>query len=114
MASVEQRIDRLFALPLGEFTAARNLLARDLKQEGSDRAEEVRTLAKPAAPVWAINQAARADKPGVKELLAAAAALRKAQERALGRAGAGDALRDAQTREREAVRKLARAAGDAL
>lgn len=44
--------DRLYALPLGEFTAARNALA---KESGKD-APTIRALAKPSVPAWAVNQ----------------------------------------------------------
>ncbi len=45
-------IDRLYQLPLDEFTAARHDLARDA---GPDAAE-IRKLQKPPAAAWAINQ----------------------------------------------------------
>lgn len=43
-------IDRLYQLPLSEFIAARNALAR----EAGD--PEVKTLQKPSLPAWAVNQ----------------------------------------------------------
>jgi hypothetical protein len=110
---VEQRIDALYGLPLDAFTAARNALAADLKKEGdAEAAERVRTLAKPPVAVWAINQAARTDKVSVRRLVKAADALRAAQEKAL--AGKHADLGEAQRREREAVRVLARTASAAL
>lgn len=45
-------IDRLYQLPLGEFVAARNALA---KESGPDAAA-IRALQKPSVPAWAINQ----------------------------------------------------------
>ena len=45
-------IDRLYQLPLGDFTAARNALA---KTAGA-RAAEVKALEKPTAAAWAVNQ----------------------------------------------------------
>lgn len=114
MASVEREIDELFALPLDEFTAARNELAKRLAKDGEkERADEVRALAKPSAPVWAINQVARREKPMMRSLLDAGAKLRKAQERALG-GGGPDALRSAQRSERDAVRALTQRAGEVL
>jgi hypothetical protein len=104
--SVERRIDALYGLPLAEFTAARNALARELKDE------RVRALPKPSQVAWAINQAARTDKMSVQRLLKAADALRTAQEKAL--AGKDGGLAAAQQREREAVRALARSAASAL
>jgi hypothetical protein len=114
VASVEREIDRLFELPLDEFTAARNELAKRLAKDGDkERADEVRGLAKPSVPVWTINQLARTEKPMVRTLLDAGAKLRKAQERALG-GGNADALRAAQSDEREALRALTHRAGELL
>lgn len=50
-------LDSLFTLPLSEFTAARNALIKQLKQEKrSDEAEKVQALAKPSVSAWAVNQ----------------------------------------------------------
>ena len=82
MATLEREIDRLFELPLDEFTPARNELARRLKGEGDkEAAEHVQALAKPSVPAWAINQLARQEKAKVKALLDAGTKLRKAQEK---------------------------------
>ena len=114
MASVEREIDKLFALPLEEFTAARNELAKRLAKDGEkERADEVRGLVKPSVPVWTINQLARSEKPMVRALLDAGAKLRRAQEQALG-GGNPDALRSAQSEEREALRALTHRAGEIL
>ena len=108
-------IDRLFELPLAEFTAARNELAARLKKSGdAETAAEVRALAKPTAPVWAVNQAVRGDREGVRALLEAGKALRSAQASALGDPRAGQRLRDAQREERRAVQRLVGRARDAL
>ena len=45
-------VDRLYQLPLSEFTAARNELA---KTAGDDR-ESIKALVKPSVPAWAVNQ----------------------------------------------------------
>lgn len=114
MAAVDREIDGLFELPLEEFTAARNELAKRLAQDGDgERADEVRSLAKPSVPVWTINQLSRREKAGTRALLDAASKLRRAQERALG-GGGSDALREAQGEEREAVRALTRRAEEIL
>jgi hypothetical protein len=108
-------IDRLFELPLEEFTSARNELARKLKQEGdAEAAEAVRALAKPTVAAWAVNQLARREAEAVRALLNVAARLRSAQERALGGESAADALRAAQSEEREAIRDLTRRAEQIL
>jgi hypothetical protein len=111
MATLDREIDRLYALPLEEFTAGRNALARRLKSEGDDEAaEQIAALAKPSLPVWAINQLARQEKAKMRTLLDAGAKLRKAQEQALS-GGDSDALRTAQAEEREAIRDLVQRAG---
>jgi hypothetical protein len=106
LATLDREIDRLYALPLDEFTARRNELAKRLKKDGDeDAAEQVTALVKPSVPAWTINQLARRQKKEVQSLLATGARLRKAQERALA-GGGGDALRAAQAEERESVREL--------
>jgi hypothetical protein len=102
---MEREVADLYGLPLEEFTAARNELARRLKRDGDARAHDVGRLPKPTLAVWAINQLARHEELGVRRLLAAGAALRKAQERALA-GGAAGALSKAQADEREAVGSL--------
>jgi hypothetical protein len=52
MAQLDDEIDRLYQLPAGEFVAARNALA---KQAGPGAAT-VKSLEKPNAPAWAVNQ----------------------------------------------------------
>jgi len=108
VAKLDQEVDRLFELPLEDFTAARNELARRLKGEGdAPAAEEVKRLPKPSVAAWTINQLSRQRKDAVGALVAAAAKLRKAQERALQSEGdAGNALRQAQEDERRAIRGL--------
>lgn len=49
---LEAEIDRLYQLPLDEFTAARNALAKGAGKE----AGRVRALGKPSVPVWIVNQ----------------------------------------------------------
>ncbi len=115
MAKVEQEVDRLFELPLEEFIAARDGLARLLKNEGkATAAEEVKQLSKPNVSAWTINQLSRQQKDAVRVLLGAAEKLRKAQERALRSGGSGDALRQAQAEERQAIRELTQQAQQIL
>lgn len=50
-------IDALFKRSLAEFTAARNALAARLRKEGrTHEAERVKSIAKPPATAWAVNQ----------------------------------------------------------
>jgi hypothetical protein len=109
-----EEIDRLYELPLEEFTAARNELAKRLKQDGdAEAAERVRRLAKPSVAAWAVNQLARREPEAVRSLLNVGARLRNAQERSLKGERAADELRAGQAEEREVIQKLTRAA-DAL
>jgi hypothetical protein len=110
-----EQADRLFALPLDEFTAARNELARRLKKDGDDdAAEQVRALAKPSVAAWAVNQLARKEAEAVRSLLNLASRLRNAQERSLKGERAADELRAAQAEERDVIRTLTQRAGDIL
>ncbi|HKB21051.1 MAG TPA: hypothetical protein VKC65_08575 [Gaiellaceae bacterium] len=114
MATLEREIDRLYALPLDEFTARRNELAKRLKKDGeADAAEQVTALVKPSIPAWTINQLARRQKKEVQALLSAGARLRKAQEKALT-GGGSNALLAAQAEERESVRDLTQRAAAIL
>ena len=93
--AAKRNIERLYGLPLRDFTSARNALVRELRKAGrKDEAEEVRALKKPSASAWAINQLARAHPTKVAELVKAGDALRKAQRDVLaGKRGAD--VRDA-------------------
>jgi hypothetical protein len=66
----ESAIDRLFQLPLGEFIAARNALAK----ESGDPA--IKTLQKPNVPAWAVNQLYWRNRDVYDELAARAEDLR--------------------------------------
>ena len=113
--TAEQEIDRLFGLPLADFTAARNELAKRLKKDGDAAASEaVRRLPKPTVAAWAANQLARREPDAVRALLNVGARLRAAQERALQGEPARDELRAAQAEERDTVRALTHRAEPAL
>jgi len=53
VADLDAQIDALYQLPLAEFTSARTALAKTLSGE---QARQVRTLKKPTAVPWAVNQ----------------------------------------------------------
>ena len=72
---LEAEIDRLYQLPLGEFTAARNALAKMLN---GDAAQQVKALSKPSVPAWAVNQLYWQAKPTYAALIRAAERLRAA------------------------------------
>jgi hypothetical protein len=98
----------LYGLPLGEFTRARDELARRLRKEGRrDEADAVKALRKPTTAAWALNQLARRREADVARLIEAGERLRQAQAELL--AGAGrDELDAAAAEERELVAALAR------
>jgi hypothetical protein len=87
---VSSEIDRLYGLPLDEFTPARNALARRLRSEGRrDEAAEVAALRKPVVSAWAVNRVVREHPDDVRALLDAAGAIRAGAE------GADDRFRTA-------------------
>jgi hypothetical protein len=81
VVALESEVDRLYQLPLSEFTAARNALAKTLK---GDEAARVKALAKPTVVPWAVNQLFWRDRKTFDRLLKAGSALREAQIAALG------------------------------
>ncbi len=89
-SSLEKQIDGLYALPLSEFTAARDALAKSLKaaKEG-DAARRVKALAKPLAIPWAVNQLYWQARPAYNQLAKSGEKLRAAQIAALNGRSAG-------------------------
>ena len=105
-ASLEREVDRLYGLPLDEFTSARNELARELKRSGdAAAAERVRKLEKPTRSAGAINRAVRRKRRDAKRLLDAAAKLGEAQEKLI-EGGERRPVDQAVDRERAAVDRL--------
>jgi hypothetical protein len=103
-------VDHLFELPLGEFTAARNALAKHRGEAGdAEAARTIKALKKPTSVAWIINQLARREPEAVAALLSAGEQLRKAQRKAMSKAGAAD-LREATRAERGAIADLVRRA----
>ena len=79
-SAIETQIDDLFKLPLDEFTARKHALAKQLS--GRDRTQ-VKALAKPTVPVWAINQLYWRDRATYSALIDAAEKRRTAYRAAL-------------------------------
>ena len=80
-ASGEQTVDHLFALPLDEFVAARNVAAKQATAAGdSVGAARLRGLAKPTVAAWVVNQVARAHGQAIDDLVALGDELRAATE----------------------------------
>ncbi len=99
--------DDLYGLALERFIPERTALAKALRAEGRrEEAAAAAKLRKPSAAAWAVNQLVRSQTRDVAALLKAGDAVRTAQADVL--AGRGDArrLRDAGTRERDAVDAL--------
>lgn len=105
MAEHDADLDQLFQLPLEEFTAARNALAKRLGRPA------VKSLPKPHAAAWAVNQLFWRERRVFDALVGAAEALRAEHRKLLAGKAADvqraesvhrDALRDA----RDAVRRI--------
>jgi hypothetical protein len=102
----DERIARLYGLPLEEFTPERNALAAELRGEGDTAgAAAVKALRKPTAAAWAVNQLARAEPDLIETLLGAGGELRQAHRQAASGRGAAQ-LRAAAEAERAAVELL--------
>jgi hypothetical protein len=98
--------ERLYGLPLDEFTAARDERARELRRDGQrEKAAEVAALRKPVVAAWVVNMLARDERADVRELVRAAEAIRT------GKAGAEAAFREALDRLTAAARRLLEAEG---
>ncbi len=111
---MDDDVDRLYSLPLAEFTAARNQLAVGLRKAGQrDAAERIKGLPKPSISAWAINQLVRRKREQVDRVLAAGDELRVAQAALLSGSGRAD-FQSATKEEREAVSSLVRAASSVL
>ena len=70
--SLDDDLDRLYRLPLDEFTAARN----DVAKRAGARAAEVKKLTKPPTAAWAVNQLYWKDRKVYDALIEAAGELR--------------------------------------
>jgi hypothetical protein len=114
-SSPDAAVDRLFQLPLAEFTAARNALAKELGKDGGD----IRALEKPNVPAWAVNQLYWHQRPVYKKLIAAADARRAAHAKKLAGKSADIAAVEAEHRDAlraaaEEIRTLLTEAGESV
>jgi hypothetical protein len=104
---VDDPIDLLYGLPLEDFVARRDALAKEIRAEGDrGRAAAIKRLAKPTRAAWAVNRLAREHPDEVRALVEAGEALAGAQEALLGGADA-DVLRGAAEAARALVDALA-------
>src|ERR671910_1530270 len=80
---------KLYALPLPEFTAARNARSKALKKEDPELAAAVAALPKPSVAAGALNALVNEDPSEVRALVQSGKRLRAAQEAAVtGKKGA--------------------------
>ncbi|MER7708162.1 hypothetical protein ABTX81_35395 [Kitasatospora sp. NPDC097605] len=93
--------DELYTLAPGDFTAARNRHADELRKTDRRLAERIRALRRPTQAAWAANLLTRHHGDFVADLLALGQELRAAQEQL-----AGDRLRMLGERRRQLVREL--------
>jgi len=108
--SVDRDIDRLYQLPLEEFTEARKAHAARVKAAGDgEGAARVKGLEKPSVSAWAVNQLYWSAGREFDELVAAGMRLRQAQERSL-KGGPSSNVRDASESKDRAVAAALRAA----
>lgn len=71
--------DRLYGLPLGEFTAARDAAVKEHRGTDRELAVAIRALRKPTLPAAVVNLLVRRDPAQVDQVLAVGEALREAQ-----------------------------------
>ncbi len=113
MPSLDDQIDQLYQLPLAEFTAARNALAKQVGPAGS----AIRQLEKPALAAWVVNQIYWRHRRDYDRLIVASGRLRAAQSRQLAGGNADvptaeAAHDDARRAVMDLVRDVMRLAGD--
>jgi hypothetical protein len=112
--TLDEAIDQLYGVEPGDFVRERGRLAKELKAEGrTEEAAEVAQLRKPTVAAWAVNQLARQQRRDVDLLLDAGHRLRQAQAGVL-RGKDKEEFDRARATERDAVRRLTRAADELL
>lgn len=98
MKDIERQIDRLYQLPVEEFTRARDALAKEAGANGA----AIKKLQKPNKPAWAVNQLYWKRRPAYDRLVRAASVLRDTHAR-LVRGGNVD-VRDAEAAHQQALK----------
>ena len=96
MTDIDAAIDALYQGPLDAFTEARNALAKAAKRP------DLKTLAKPSLPAWAVNQLHWHRRAALDRLLAAAEGVRRAHGETL--AGKAADVAAAEQAHRDAVK----------
>jgi hypothetical protein len=111
-SSLDDRIDQLYQLPLEEFTASRNALAKD----AGPRAAEVKKLEKPNLAAWTVNQLYWRERKIYDEVIKAAERMRTVYKQMLaGKTvdvrGAEDIHQDALKDAKQAARRILEGGG---
>ena len=110
----DEEVDRLYELPLSEFVAARNALAKSVRAGGDkEAAAAIAALRKPSVTAWALNQVARKHPEEIDVLVHAVEALRTASAGAVSGRGSAP-MREARDSERDAIRRLVERARSVL
>jgi hypothetical protein len=102
----ESRLQRLYGLPLEEFTQARDEAARQIRAEDREAAEILAAARKPTRAAWVVNQLARIEPAGIRALLDSADRLREAR--------APETVREAMREQRDALEGLVRTVRERL
>jgi hypothetical protein len=108
--AADERIDGLYQIPIDEFTAARNALARDLGDSS------IKKLEKPNLAAWAVNQLYWHERKLYDEVIKTSTQVRTAYKQLL--AGKGSDVKaaevfhaEAMRRAKDAIRKMLEANG---
>ena len=110
---MEDEVDALFKLPLGEFTPARNALAARLKKAGQQAmADAAKAVPKPSVAAWVVNQLYWRHRGPFDRLIEAGDRFRQVQSAQQTRSSAG--VREQLEARREAQAALVRIAADVL
>jgi len=112
-AEIERDLDAVFELPLADFTASRNALAKRLKQsKRDDESERVLAMAKPPVSAWTVNQLYRQHRKQFDQLIEAGERLSRAHRAQL--AGKAGDIPGATAARREALSALLQSADKLL
>ncbi|HUQ39994.1 MAG TPA: hypothetical protein VM030_07540 [Acidimicrobiales bacterium] len=104
---MDDRVDALYALPIGEFIAARDALVKEMRAAGDkEGTAEVKALRRPTAAAAVVNRLVREHAAEVEQLVSLGNSLRAAQQRAL-RGDDVEELRSLGRQRTEMVRALA-------
>jgi hypothetical protein len=106
-SSIDDRINQLYQLPLEEFTASRNALAK----EAGARAAEVKKLEKPNLAAWTVNQLYWRERKAYDDVIKAAERMRSVYKQMLGGKhvdvrGAEDIHQEALKAAKQAARRI--------